>query len=208
VKPTGRVLFSNLLRRVRLDGQILHVEDDHGTALRVGLGIGIGICALYGALQVALLLDAREPPRFGPSSVPEAILRATLAFVAAACAMVALLRLPHRPMATTLARADLQTATLSVRGGPTVPVSIVVPEIVESSTPLEGAALDGRNASNWLLRLRLPDRMLPLGTRLESRGRVPPSLLAFAHELHRLGFAPPVIARLDAVAGHGAADGK
>jgi hypothetical protein len=208
VKPTGRVLFSNLLRRVRLDGQILHVEDDHGTALHVGLGVGIWICAIYGVASIARLLEHSGPPRPGELSAAETILHATLAIAAATAAAVALVRLRRRSMVTVLARADLGAGTLSVRGGPTVPVAIVVPRIVESSTPLEGPAADGRTASNWLLGLRLPDRMLVLGTMLDSRGRVPPALLSFAHELHRLGFAPPAMALLDAVAGHGAADGK
>jgi hypothetical protein len=172
VKPTGRVLFSNLLRRVRLDGQILHVEDDHGTALHVGLGVGIGICAIYGVASIARLLEHSGPPRPGELSAAETILHATLAIAAATAAAVALVRLRRRPMVTVLARAD------------------------------------GRNASSWLLGLRLPDRMLVLGTMLDSRGRVPRALLSFAHELHRLGFAPPAMALLDAVAGQGAADGK
>jgi hypothetical protein len=182
-------VFSSVLRRVRHDGHRLYVEDDHGTALRIFLGsiviIGFGV-----------LVAAAEQLFRAPA--PELYAVALVLLAAVLTATVVLVRVQHRSMVTTMAWADLAGGSLTTREGHIVPISVVVPEIVESSTPIDSETWVGHEkASNWLLQLRLPDRVLPLGTSLAPRGRVPPALLSFAHELHRLGFAPPALALLD-----------
>jgi hypothetical protein len=200
MKPRGRVLFSNVLRQVRLDGHRFYVEDDHKSAAEIMLAIGIAVCVLYGYGRIAPLFV------HGFRSFPatqfwiEPLVYGILAIATALGLLIGLVRLRHRRMTKTLAWGDLAAGSLSLPSGPVVPISVVVPEIVESSTPLDSRSglLVPERMSSWLLQLRLPDRVVPLGTSMRTRGLVPHSLLRFAHELHRLGFAYPMLRLLAA----------